>query len=79
MSIPLALTIVELFISPILSNEYCGDVVPIPSLPVAGIKTNFVVDIPTELTPILEATDTLTIISDTVSSIDASVSIMEMT
>ena len=28
---------------------------------------------------ILEATDTLTIISDTVSSIDASVSIMEMT
>ena len=55
MSIPLALTIVELFISPILSNEYCGDVVPIPSLPVAGIKTNFVVDIPTLLTPTLEA------------------------
>ena len=29
--------------------------VPIPSLPVAGIKTNFVVDIPTLLTPTLEA------------------------
>ena len=29
--------------------------VPIPSLPDAGIKTNFVVDIPTLLTPVLEA------------------------
>ena len=32
-----------------------GFVVPKPRLPDAGTNTNFVVEIPTELTPILEA------------------------